>query len=88
MPLVVTSTLYNGVRPRPIRSLIRSYGPRPIPAFWRLDPHHQLFLRHKRRPTCPRRTTNALKAAWVQFLTLRHGGSGYLFGFGNGSRGL
>jgi len=30
---------------------------------------------------------NSLKAAWVQFLTLRHGGSGYLFGFGTGSVG-
>ncbi len=28
-----------------------------------------------------------LKAAWVQFLTARHGGSGYLFGFGNGAVG-
>ena len=27
---------------------------------------------------------NALKASFVQFLTLRHGGSGYMFGFGNG----
>jgi hypothetical protein len=33
----------------------------------------------------PPQYTNALKAAWVQFLSLRHGGSGYLFGFGNGA---
>ena len=31
--------------------------------------------------------SNNLKAAWVQFLTLRHGGSGYLFGYGLGAVG-
>jgi hypothetical protein len=30
---------------------------------------------------------NRLKAAFAQFLWLRHGGSGYLFGFGNGPTG-
>ncbi len=30
---------------------------------------------------------NDLKAAWVQFLNLRHGGSGYIFGYGLGAVG-
>jgi hypothetical protein len=30
---------------------------------------------------------NGLKTAWVQFLNLRHGGSGFVFGFGNGAVG-
>ena len=30
---------------------------------------------------------NNLKTAWVQFLNLRHGGSGYVFGFGTGAVG-
>ncbi len=32
----------------------------------------------------PPQYSNALKAAFAQFLTLRHGGSGYVFGFGSG----
>ena len=30
---------------------------------------------------------NSLKASFVQFLTLRHGGSGYIYGYGSGSIG-
>ncbi len=39
-------------------------------------------------PTSPSRTVDSrIKAAFAQFLWLRHGGSGYLFGFGNGAVG-
>ena len=35
----------------------------------------------------PPQYTNALKEAWIQFLWLRHGGSGYMFGYGTGAVG-
>ncbi|MGO9921897.1 MAG: hypothetical protein ACLQIB_45285 [Isosphaeraceae bacterium] len=35
----------------------------------------------------PQIYNNALKASFVQFLWLRHGGSGYMFGWGNGAVG-
>src|SRR5271165_2677498 len=39
-------------------------------------------------PTSPSRTVDSrIKAAFAQFLWLRHGGSGYLFGFGSGAVG-
>ena len=39
-------------------------------------------------PTGPSRIVDSrIKAAFAQFLWLRHGGSGYLFGFGNGAVG-
>ena len=39
-------------------------------------------------PTDPSRMVDSrIKAAFAQFLWLRHGGSGYLFGFGNGAVG-
>jgi len=39
-------------------------------------------------PTSPSRMVDSrIKAAFAQFLWLRHGGSGYLFGFGNGAVG-
>src|SRR6202030_601372 len=37
--------------------------------------------------TAPYPYSNGLKAAWVQFLNLRHGGSGFMFGFGTGAVG-
>ena len=39
-------------------------------------------------PAGPSRIVDSrIKAAFAQFLWLRHGGSGYLFGFGNGAVG-
>ena len=37
---------------------------------------------------CPTLYNNALKASFIQFLSLRHGGSGYLFGHGTGHVGV
>ena len=48
------------------------------------DPINNYFVNTTTTP--PQYTAN-LKAAWVQFLTVRHGGSGYVFGFGNGAVG-
>jgi hypothetical protein len=46
------------------------------------------FLYLQTAPALPQPPySNALKAAFVQFLSLRHGGSGFIFGFGNGAVG-
>ncbi len=37
--------------------------------------------------TLPLPVGNRIKAAFAQFLWARHGGSGYMFGFGNGATG-
>jgi large repetitive protein len=51
------------------------------------DPYLMLLFPQSGLPLVPPNVDSRLKAAFVQFLWLRHGGSGYLFGFGSGGVG-
>jgi hypothetical protein len=91
IPLVVTSTLANGTPATalPIATVGTSSG------MTATDPISNYFFGTVNNPTPlttavtgpPWPNGNSLKTAWVQFLTLRHGGSGFLFGFGQGAVG-
>ncbi len=77
IPMVVTATLNNGAPASayPLASAgLLSYDP---------ITNYLTNLNGGATPTY----SNALKASFVQFLWLRHGGSGYMFGWGNGSVG-
>jgi hypothetical protein len=78
IPMVVTSVLANG-------SPASAY-PLASQGFLTWDPVYN-YLNQTVAPTAPPLYSNALKAAWVQFLSLRHGGSGYLFGYGGAAVG-
>ena len=82
-PMVVTSTLANGT-PASAYPIVS----RGMAAF---DPVSNYYFGVNNTGTPPLVTPypygNGLKAAWVQFLNLRHGGSGYVFGFGTGAVG-
>ena len=91
IPLVVTSTLANGTP----ATAIPIAGPGSLGGMTATDPISNYFF-GLNNPTTPPGVTvtgpfypngNSLKTAWVQFLTLRHGGSGFLFGFGQGAVG-
>jgi large repetitive protein len=90
VPLVVTSTLANGT-PATATPIATSVSLSPGVAD--SDPiSNQFFTANNPGTTASLLGpwwpySNSLKAAWVQFLTLRHGGSGYLFGFGLGAVG-
>ena len=90
VPLVVTSTLANGTPATAVpivddrwRSPTRAWRPwtRSAITFSLTNSTGTAGLR-ARRPY-----GNGLKTAWVQFLNLRHGGSGFMFGFGTGAVG-
>jgi len=51
------------------------------------DPFLMVLNPQSGTPALPPNVDSRLKAAFVQFLWLRHGGSGYLFGFGSGGVG-
>ena len=91
VPLVVTSTLANGT---PGTALPILTNGTVSPGVTDVDPISNYFY-GVNNPTPstqklmgpPYPNGNNLKAAWVQFLNLRHGGSGFLFGFGLGAVG-
>ena len=86
IPMVVTSTLFGGAPASayPIWNSGATYG-----GLVTADPTYNFILGSSKTAATgiPPQYTNALKAAWIQFLSLRHGGSGYMFGFGNGAVG-
>jgi hypothetical protein len=83
VPLVVTSTLLNGTPGTAVPMSSRGMAA--------LDPVSFSFFIANSAAVPPAYGPpfygNGLKTAWVQFLNLRHGGSGYLFGFGTGAVG-
>jgi hypothetical protein len=89
IPMVVTSTLTTGAPASafPLWNTSGIYGGGVLAA----DPIYNsgsfLSTSTSQASGNPPVYTNALKAAWLQFLWLRHGGSGYMFGFGNGAVG-
>jgi hypothetical protein len=102
MPLVVTSVLSNGAPasayPLSTTNLAAwqnwaSLGayqayPQAGPGLLAADPIANYNYAQANMPNpVPPIYNNALKASFVQFLWLRHGGSGYMFGFGSGSVG-
>jgi hypothetical protein len=101
IPLVVTATLSNGAPasayPLSSTSLATwqnwySMGtpfqtyPQHGPGLLAGDPVAN-FNYQQANPGGPAIYNNALKSSFVQFLWLRHGGSGYMFGWGNGAVG-
>jgi large repetitive protein len=86
IPMVVTSTLFNGAAASayPIWNPSATYG-----GLLAADPTYNFILGTSNLVATglAPQYTNALKASWIQFLWLRHGGSGYIFGFGNGAVG-
>jgi hypothetical protein len=85
-PMVVTSILASGTPGTSYPVPSYPFGSTGVLA---LDPISNYLYNLNGNPPAPPVPPyyNALKASWVQFLTLRHGGSGYLFGFGTGSVG-
>ncbi len=83
IPMVVTSTLSNGspASAYPFATAGANYG---NPALAAYDPVTNYFLTANGGTPI---ASVGLKAAWVQFLWLRHGGSGYMFGHGFGAVG-
>ena len=90
VPLVVTSTLANGT---PASATPIATTASVSPGMADVDPISNGYFGVNNPATATVLTgpwwpnSNNLKAAWVQFLTLRHGGSGYLFGYGLGAVG-
>jgi large repetitive protein len=82
IPMVVTSTQFHGgpASAYPLFNTTSSFSAANLDN----DPINNFFVNTTTTP--PQYTAN-LKAAWVQFLTARHGGSGYVFGFGHGAVG-
>jgi hypothetical protein len=83
VPMVVTSILANGAP--------ASAYPIASPGYLAADPVFNFLNGSTPAPGVTEAVapvySNAIKAAWAQFLSLRHGGSGYIFGFGNGAVG-
>ncbi len=90
VPLVVTSSLANGT---PASATPIFTQATVSPGMTDTDPISSQFFNANNPATAASLTgpwwqySNSMKAAWVQFLTLRHGGSGYLFGYGLGAPG-
>ncbi len=91
IPLVVTSTLANGAPGSTYPIVSYPYGNNALVAG---DPTYNgpnlLFSStYAGNPNGqpPPQYTNAMKAAFAEFLSLRHGGSGYMFGWGTGAVG-
>jgi large repetitive protein len=89
IPLVVSSTTGFGSPNTVYPVMSYPYGNNGVLA---ADPTYNsaLLVNSSSNPASgqlPPQYSNALKAAWVQFLTLRHGGSGYIFGYGTGAVG-
>ncbi len=97
IPMVVTTTLANGTpgTAYPLVSSTLAYTTPsaavnyPTAGLLALDPMTSYFYSLSSGGAVPAVPpySNSLKAAWVEFLTVRHGGSGYLFGFGQGAVG-
>ncbi len=88
IPLVVTSTLANGTPGTALPMVTPGSATAGMAA---LDPVPYSFFTTNLGNTPPVYGPafygNNLKTAWVQFLNLRHGGSGFIFGFGTGAVG-
>ncbi len=91
VPLVVTSTRANGT---PYTAIPIVTNATVSPGVTDVDPLLNFFFSANNPTTAtanmvgpPYPNGNNPKAAWVQFLSLRHGGSGFLFGYGLGAVG-
>ena len=88
VPLVVTSTLADGT---PATAVPISTLGTTTAGMAAVDPVNYSFFITNSGGTpatyAPAFYGNGLKTAWVQFLNLRHGGSGFVFGFGTGAVG-
>ena len=85
IPMMVTSTLANGT---PASAVPISTTGSATAGMTAMDPVGNAFFQSNNTGlAAPPPNGNGLKAAWVQFLNLRHGGSGYIFGFGLGAVG-
>jgi large repetitive protein len=88
VPLFVTSSLFNGTPATAVPISTQGVGTAGMAA---LDPVSYSFFTTNSGATPPAYGPsfygNYLKTAWVQFLNLRHGGSGFVFGFGAGAVG-
>jgi hypothetical protein len=83
MPMVVTATLADNSPGTAYPVLTNPFGNGLLGLDPITDYLYNGLLAAGTTPVPP--YANSLKASWVQFLTLRHGGSGYLFGFGTGA---
>ena len=89
VPMVVTSTFANGT---PNTAIPIASSNSTSPGMAAIDPISNYVFGVNNATTMgptgpPWPNGNNLKASWVQFLTLRHGGSGYIFGYGLGAVG-
>ena len=88
IPLMVTSTLANGTPGTALPIVSPQSTTAGLAA---VDPVNYSFFTTNIGGAVPVYAPafhgNGLKTAWVQFLNLRHGGSGYVFGFGTGAVG-
>jgi hypothetical protein len=88
IPMMVTSTLANGT---PASAIPIATTASTTAGMVAQDPIGNFFFGVNNTGTgalvAPYPNGNRLKAAWVQFLNLRHGGSGYIFGYGLGAVG-
>ncbi len=87
IPLVVTSVLSNGspASSYPMATQGLTYANPAMTAFDPISNSALGFTAYNSPPNV--QYTNGLKASWVQFLSMRHGGSGFLYGFGTGAVG-
>ena len=85
IPMVVTSTQYGGgpASAYPLFNTSSIYSAANLDN----DPINNYAINTIAALGLPTQYTANLKAAWVQFLTARHGGSGYMFGYGTGAVG-
>ncbi len=86
VPLVVTATTYSGAPNYvyPVTDQLQYVQHGFTESY---DPIQTAINTAAGAATTPPPTGNRIKAAFAQFLWLRHGGSGYMFGFGNGGVG-
>ncbi len=88
VPLMVTSTLANGTPGTALPIVAPGSATAGMAA---LDPVSNSFFTINSGLATPTYTPpiygNGIKTAWVQFLNMRHGGSGFIFGFGTGAVG-
>ena len=93
IPLIVTSTLANGTPHTAVplaTTAAAAVKPNIDSGVTALDPVGSNYFNANIGAgvfSAPYPYSNGLKAAWVQFLNLRHGGSGFMFGFGTGAVG-
>ncbi len=93
IPLIVQQTLANGTPAKAIplaTTNAAAVKPNIDSGVTALDPVGSSYFTTNVNNgvfSAPYPYSNGLKAAWVQFLNLRHGGSGFMFGFGTGAVG-